>query len=381
MVKGFKFNKFHILICLILILNSIVVYADGNDVNDLQQELNENKDKMEELNNDIKNNKKKANKVEKTIEQYDQKIESIDSQLRSYEAKINNLLDNIEITKAKLTQAKESINEKNDTLNSRLRVMYINGPIGYAEVLLGAEDLGDFLTRLDMVKSLVDHDVELLKYMNDQREKIETNKKELENKKIILASTKEKIEEKKNNLEVVTRQKEREMTRLKQNTKELERQYDKLYKEANALEDKIKRMESAGKYTGGRMAWPVPAYRKVTSPYGYRIHPVFKTKKFHTGIDLRAYYGTTIVAANGGVVKISGWLGGYGKVVLIDHGGGISTLYAHNSRLLVKEGQRVTRGQAISKAGSTGYSTASHLHFEVRDKGKYENPLPWITKQ
>ena len=124
------------------------------------------------------------------------------------------------------------------------------------------------------------------------------------------------------------------------------------------------------------MSWPVQG--RITSPFGYRIHPILKTKELHTGIDIAATSGTTVVAANGGTVIKSGWNNSYGNLLMIDHGGGIVTLYAHNSSLLVRVGDVVSKGQAVSKVGSTGMSTGPHLHFEVRVNGQYKNPMDWL---
>ena len=131
------------------------------------------------------------------------------------------------------------------------------------------------------------------------------------------------------------------------------------------------------KYTGGKFAWPVPSTQRITSQYGYRNHPVYKTKKFHSGIDIGAAYGVDIVAAADGVVTLATTNGGYGKCVIINHGSGITTLYGHNSTMLVESGQRVTKGQIIAKAGSTGVSTGPHLHFEVRINGSTVDPLQY----
>ena len=131
---------------------------------------------------------------------------------------------------------------------------------------------------------------------------------------------------------------------------------------------------------GGVMKWPVPGHTRVSSEYGNRLHPILKTNRFHSGIDIPAPTGTNIIAAGSGTVAFAGTQGGYGRTVILDHGGGIMTLYAHNSQLLVSEGQQVTQGTVIAKAGSTGMSTGPHLHFEVRENGKYVDPNPWIGR-
>ena len=132
-------------------------------------------------------------------------------------------------------------------------------------------------------------------------------------------------------------------------------------------------------YIGGELAWPVPGYTKISSPYGMRTHPITKIYKLHTGVDISAPMGANFVAANDGVVVKAEYNIAYGKMVVIDHGGGISTLYAHGSEILVEVGQTVKRGDAILKVGSTGYSTGPHAHFEVRINGVTTDPLPYIT--
>lgn len=127
------------------------------------------------------------------------------------------------------------------------------------------------------------------------------------------------------------------------------------------------------------MAWPVPGYTRITSNYGMRTHPITGIYKLHTGVDLGAPMGANFVAANDGVVTKAGYNGAYGNMVIIDHGGGISTLYAHGSEILVTVGQTVKKGDVILKVGSTGYSTGAHAHFEVRVNGQVVNPLPYIT--
>ena len=127
------------------------------------------------------------------------------------------------------------------------------------------------------------------------------------------------------------------------------------------------------------MAWPTPGYTRITSPYGMRTHPITGVYKLHTGVDLGAPYGSNFIAATDGTVIIAGYNTAYGNMVIIDHGGGVSTLYAHGSKIMVEVGQTVKKGDIVLKVGSTGYSTGPHAHFEVRVNGKVVDPMPYIT--
>ena len=139
---------------------------------------------------------------------------------------------------------------------------------------------------------------------------------------------------------------------------------------------------SSGMYTdyiGGVMAWPVPGHTLITSPYSMRVHPITGVYKLHTGVDISAPIGADFIATADGVVTKANYNGAYGNMVMIDHGGGISTLYAHGSEILVQVGQVVKRGEPVLKVGSTGYSTGPHAHFEVRINGVPTNPMDYIT--
>ncbi|MDD4048728.1 MAG: M23 family metallopeptidase [Clostridia bacterium] len=141
----------------------------------------------------------------------------------------------------------------------------------------------------------------------------------------------------------------------------------------------IRRQTGDTSYLGsGKLAWPTPGFKRITSEFGWRIHPITKKRSMHTGTDIAANYGTNIVAAESGTVMEVAWRGGYGRIVMVDHGGGIVTLYAHTSKSLVKPGQVVKKGQAIAKIGTTGWSTGPHLHFEVRENGNPVNPMTYL---
>ena len=170
--------------------------------------------------------------------------------------------------------------------------------------------------------------------------------------------------------------KDDEIRNIQSRLKKLEREENELIKKSNELANQIKGLQSNfGRYSSGKMIWPLPSSRKITSPFGTRIHPISKKKKTHHGIDIAGNTGSPIVAAKEGRVIMSGWQTGYGNVVVVDHGGGITSLYAHCSALIARVGQNVKQGEVIAKVGSTGYSTGPHLHFEVRKNGNVVNPL------
>ncbi|NLK43820.1 MAG: DUF3450 family protein [Tissierellia bacterium] len=367
----------YLILALIMSFNFIYAYADTlDDLKKQQKNLNQ---QIENTKKEIKTLEQQTKEISKEIEELDKKMDMATNELEQVEKEIEELEQKIEETSTELEEAESKIDEKQNTFNKRLRVMYKTGNVGYLEVLLASADLKDFLSRTDMLKAIAKHDTELIKYMKDQRDTIELKKTELEMQKKAMELSKTKLEERRRELDTVTRAKEELMRGYEKDLKVYEAQIDKLNEVAKNIEAEIvKRQRNTGPYEGGQMKWPVPGYSRISSPFGYRIHPILKTKKLHTGIDIPASTGTPIVAAAAGTVIYTGTLGGYGKTVMVDHNGGIVTLYAHNSSIVVKEGQVVKKGDTIAKAGSTGMSTGPHLHFEVRENGVYVDPMPYL---
>lgn len=367
-----------IILALVFIFNCVFAFAD-NTIEDLKRKKEDAEKKAEGYEKKIEELKNQSKDLEAQIEELDRQMSVAASELDKVEKELEILNKEIDKTTKELEEAEKNIENKKDVFNKRLRVMYKKGSVGFLEVLLASADIGDFLSRQNMIQAIVDHDTELIRYMKEQRDIINQKNIELKAQRASVESAKIKLENKKNELAQASRAKQRLIADLSKDIKELERLYDELNQLAKDYEAEIVKLQRVkGPYTGGIMAWPVPGYSRISSYFGYRIHPVFKTKKLHTGIDIPAPIGTKAVAAEDGTVIFSGTLGGYGKVVMIDHGGGIVTLYAHNSYLLVSEGQEVKRGDAIAKIGSTGVSTGSHLHFEVRENGAYVDPIPWL---
>ena len=363
----------------LMILSLSVVQAYAGKIDDLKKDQKNINQKISDTKNQIKTLEKKSDDVSKQIKDLDIKVDTATTDLEIVEGELVILGHDIERTTLELEEAEQALEDRKETFSQRLRVMYMNGNVGYLELLLTSENVKDFLNRKDMIQSITDHDKELIKFMKEQKDIVDNKKNELQGQRASMEVTKSKLESRRNDLIKATREKENLMSTLAMDIKAAEIAYDKANQEYKDLGAKIlKLQQETGPYSGGKMMWPVPASGRITSYYGYRIHPIFKTKKLHTGLDIGVTTGSSIVAASDGRVIYSDWLGSYGKAVLLDHGGGIVTLYAHNSSLTVKVGQYVKRGNTIARAGSTGNSTGPNLHFEVRKNGAYVDPLPWV---
>jgi murein DD-endopeptidase MepM/ murein hydrolase activator NlpD len=362
-----------------LFVFSTVFQVYAQSISDLKKQQSEIQSQIEQTKKELGSMQSESKTVENQIKELDLKISNAQSELDSVEKELEIINANIEKAEKDLEEAEKNIADKTETFNQRLRVMYKNGNVGYLEVLLSSGDIKDFLSRQTMIESIAEQDKELLQYMKEQRDIVEQKKVELEAQRASVEITKSKLESRKRDLETVSRQKEDLMGRLVKDIDAYEKEYDKLNEYAKQIESKIVELQrNTNPYSGGVMLWPVEGYSRISSSFGYRIHPIFNVQKLHTGIDIPAPTGTAARAASDGIVIYADWLGSYGKAVMIDHGGGIVTLYAHNSSILVSEGETVSRGQSISKIGSTGNSTGPHLHFEVRKNGAYVDPIPWL---
>lgn len=374
----FKNKRITILLVIFILSMSIIqVYADNID--QLKNQQNKVINEIRDAKKGIKGIENQTKSISNQIDDLDKKMDKATFDLEDVEKELGKIQDNIKKTTEELEEAEINLEEKKEIFSKRIRVMYMNGEVGYLELLLDSDDLKDFLSRQDMVKTIADHDKELIKFMKEQRDIIDEKKAELEAQRASVEITKSKIESRRKKLEQATREKEVLMGRLEKDKKTLEKEYDQLNQYAKDIESKIIKLTiNTGPYSGGKMTWPVPGHTRISSPFGYRIHPILNVKKFHSGIDIPSPRGNKVAAAADGTVIHTGWLGGYGKAVMVDHGGGIVTLYAHNSSITVSKGDQVKRGERIAKIGTTGMSTGPHSHFEVRKNGSYVNPVPWV---
>ncbi len=334
----------------------------------------------------LKEGKQKANQLVSQLSELNDQISAIEGDIAQIGQNIDAKKAEIATAQQKLQDTEAKMNQQNDDLNQRLRVMYMNGGTGMLEILLGSASISDFLTNVDMVQRIYDNDMDILQKIKDQYTEIDNQKKTLESLKAQLEDEQQQQKAKQSELEQQKSSVEELQAKVAADNDALAAQIDELNDEANELTAELQRQQAAQKisssttstYGGGIMSWPVPGYTSISSPYGYRTHPILHTKKFHSGLDIPAPRGTSIVAASAGTVIFAGTKGGYGNCIMVDHGGGIVTLYGHCSSLVASVGQSVTKGQTIAKVGSTGQSTGNHCHFEVRVNGSTVSPNSYL---
>ena len=330
----------------------------------MAEELEEQQQKLESVQQQMKVYQNKTAESQQKVDNFAEKLRGIQTELDDAMTNYNKLRSRQQQTEQQIEQnevilgkAEKNLAERSQVLNRRMRDIYKNGQVSYVDVLFGASDFTDFSIRMDLVLQ---------------------KKAELEHDRVAIVELKKQAETAKAAIESRRNAQQDFLDSAVSERDTNERAYQELLDTSRRIEQMIRSSQAGkgGTIGSGILVWPTSG--PITSPFGWRTHPIFGTSRYHSGIDIGADYGDSVVAADGGVVIYADWMGGYGKAVIIDHGGGISTLYAHNSELVVAEGQRVAKGQLISRVGSTGYSTGPHLHFEVREGGSPVNPMGYL---
>jgi len=363
-------------ICIILSVVFSVSSAGQNDLNNIINKKNE-------LQKNITDSKAEKKNAEAEFNEIEERMKIIQNEINEINGRLNTLEGQKTQITAELDEAILKEQKQEETLKKRLRVMYEDGATSYFKVLLSSESIFDFFYNLEILRQISEHDDKILEELAANKKLIEEKKVELEGVIAQVETEKAAQVSKKTALQVESDKKVAYMKKLEANIAEYTRNYEKMEAEEARVRAEIAaaaRQSSASaqvpaKYSGGAFQWPTPGYYTVTSPYGYRIHPIFKTQKLHRGIDIAVPSGTSVLAAADGVVIKSTYNSSYGYYVSINHGGGLVTLYAHNSSLAVGVGQSVKRGQKIAVSGNTGNSTGPHLHYEVMLNGQTTNPM------
>lgn len=318
-----------------------------------------------------------ADKIKNQLAQLETQIVSAQRLLNQKQVAYNLVQNQVLSAQKELNQKQKELEERQSALGNRARAIYESGQVSYLELLFQATNLSDFVTRMEYFNKLIDNDHQILKDIKFQKEQIAQKTLELQKKRDQAAELKAQAATVSSNLE---KTKTQQRIALDQNLKNQAIQADyvqRLEAEANAMTDKIRKLQAGrkGGVSGSITTWPLPGNYEISDPFGWRIHPITHQKSLHTGTDIVAPAGTKVHAAGTGVVIMAGWNTAYGNMIIIDHGSGISSLYGHQSKLNVTEGQSVEAGQVIGYVGSTGWSTGPHLHFEIREGGNPTDPL------
>ncbi len=309
----------------------------------------------------------------------ERELESAQSSLSQNKLRLLDAQADLKATIERLERTQRHLERRQDLLTRRVVDIYQGEDLNYADVVLGASDMWSFLTRAYYLKRILDSDTVLIKQIQEDKANIERDKVRQAQRVAEIESLQGRLLQERNRIAALADARRQQIEEIENDKEKYERALEELERQSQRIEDSIQRYQNTPKgraryakaFTGG-LSWPVSG--RVTSNFGYRVHPITGVYKLHTGVDIAAPSGTPIQAAADGVVIISGWQGAYGQAVVIDHGGGVSTLYGHCSKLLVRANQKVSKGQKIALVGSTGYSTGPHCHFEKRINGKPVNP-------
>ena len=373
-------------------------YADDLDdqVQDLQGQIDSSRLEQENWQQVIEDVSAKLKQIQADLDAANARLQSIQTKQAEINAQIAQ-------TQNEIVKMEAYLKTRQDVLNRRVRAIYMHGQLNYLEVILGANSFSDFANRVELLKRVIRSDYNLILEIQKQKAAIEAKKAQLEEDKRQLDAlaaeaekTRQEIAKKKVEQQKVLDAAKSNKAAAAQMEQDLNAQ---LASVRNLIQQRLAAAEAARQaaqqqaasddeggggggsddnYVQGTGAMGWPCSGPITSPFGYRTHPIFGTTIFHAGIDIGVDYGTPIHAADSGVVVYSGWISGYGNAVIIDHGGGISTLYGHNQSLAVSEGQSVSKGSVIAYAGSTGNSTGPHCHFEVDVNGSPVNPMGYL---
>ena len=374
-----------IILILIICFITTFAYAEYNDTNnttDLQTQRSDLQNQLDEANGQLDNVQSNLSENLQQVEKLDNKIETAEKELSEQENKITELKKNIEEIETDLNNVIEKYNKQVELFKNRMVAIYESGDTKYLDVLLRSRSISDFLSSYYIITELTQIDEDLLTDLETKKKTIDLSKQKLENEIEELATIVENQTRTTRTLQNTKKMRESFIAKLSDEEKDLQSKIDEINAQYEEVNKQILALAQDGidtAYIGGELAWPVPGYTRITSKYAMRVHPITGQYKLHTGVDIGAPEGANFVAANDGIVTKAGPNTAYGNMVIIDHGGGVSTLYAHGSEILVEVGQTVKRGDAVLKVGSTGYSTGPHAHFEVRINGVTTDPLPYIT--
>ncbi|MCR4641075.1 MAG: peptidoglycan DD-metalloendopeptidase family protein [Lachnospiraceae bacterium] len=354
-----------------------------------KKELQQGKKNVQAMISSLEGKKQELNAV---VQELDEEVTRVENDIAQLEEAITLKEGEIEETRQELLEAEEVALAQYEAMKERICFMYERGESLYTELMMGAESFGDWLNKAEYIQMLSDYDRKKLEEFQLVAENVRVTKELLEAEEEVLEGTRAEAEQNRSDLNALIGEKQSQIAAYQKEIEDEETAMAALDAELHAQESIIAAVEAQlasdraalaeaqrMHYNGGKFAWPAPDYVRISSPYGYRMHPIYKVQKLHSGVDLASAMGSRILAAYDGKVIAAGYNASMGNYIMIDHGDNLVTVYMHASALYVSAGQMVSRGQHIAAVGSTGNSTGPHLHFSVRLNGAYVDPMPYIT--
>lgn len=353
---------------------------DQDVVEEKKENLTQVKSEKSKLQSEIDEKKKERVGAAYNYRKADDKLDYTQKKLVNKVNDLERLKKQITIYTEQHDLAEKDLDNSQGIFEERIRVYYKNGARSLLSIIVDAKDLSDLVFRIRCTEKLLTDHEQAIENVFLQKEQLAKLKEECTLKAREEDKLRGDIASDRNQIKRMRDEKKHQLNSIKNDLKKLESLLRETIKEETELEFFLEAAAKGNLSTNfdGSFSLPVKSYR-VSSPYGWRIHPIFKRRKHHNGIDLAAPYGTPIIASGAGMVIYAGRKGGYGNMVMINHGKGYATVYAHMSTILVSNGQEVMEEQPIGKVGSTGISTGNHLHFEIRVNGKHRNPKEFLN--
>ena len=393
-----KFSKILIRIIAIIIAGvllistvaSILAYAGSSDkqgqideananISALEEELSRISAEKEKYEAELAAGKKELKDAKAIKNKYDKQMNTIQSQIDTTQSLIDQYNVQISNYNTQISETEESIDNKLDVYYARARANFEEGTANYLEILLSSESISDFLARLEIIESITAADNAFISGLREEKQTLTEYKTGVEKSKAEQQTLLNNLSGQKTELNALVKESGAMVAEIEDGVNATIAQVEaaeKAWEEANKkLEAEIAKKSTLEAYVGGSFLWPTAGIYKISCKYGPRIHPITKKNSKHQGVDVAAPMNTPILAANSGKVITATYSSVYGNYVVIDHGAGTSTLYAHMTKYKVKVGDYVTVGDTIGYVGSTGWSTGAHLHFEIRIKNSTTDPL------
>ena len=386
-------------------------YATSKAIEDAKKKVSSMEEEKKKVESALKELEGKKSDTAAYVKELDRNLSALAGELTKLEGDISRKEEQIEEAKAELETAKVTENRQYEDMKLRIQYMYENGQTGLLESMMRSESIAELLNRAEYASQITSYDRKMLEEYRKTRQEVALKEEALKTEHQELLTLQDSTKAKQSSVKTLMASKEAELASYETKIASAQGEIDQYNADIKAQEEHMARVEaeirrkeeearkaeearraeeakknqsSAGgdstvKKGNTNFIWPCPASGRISSAFGDRSSPTEGASTNHKGIDIPAPSGSSIVAAADGKVVISTYSYSAGNYIMIDHGGGLTTVYMHCSQLLVKEGETVKQGQTIAKVGSTGYSTGPHLHFGVRSGGSYVNPSGYVS--